>query len=92
MAKSAAYRWQNERRGGLLGPPKKKGKGKKRGITNAQAKYLAALQRGLGEPFTGGGMTMGQASAAIDDCKRRVRKKRQELDSGLDGALERDAA
>ena len=92
MAKSAAFRWQNERKRGLLGNPKKKkpGKRNKRGITNRQASYLASLQKQLGEPYTGNGMSVREASDAIDDCRRRL--KQQELDSGLDGALERDAA
>lgn len=75
MARSSAYRWQNERRRGLLGKPPKAGtatKRGKRGITNAQAKYLADLQRRLGTPYSGGGMTLTEASSAIADARRRL--------------------
>jgi hypothetical protein len=77
MAKSAAYRWQNERKRGLLGPnPKKRkraAKAKSRGITNKQASYLAVLQRRLGEPYSGDGMNVREASSAIDAVKRRLK-------------------
>lgn len=38
----------------------------KRGITNLQASYLAGLQRKAGEPYTGSGMSLRQASAEIE--------------------------
>lgn len=49
------------------------------GITNAQAKYLAALQRRLHEPYTGRGMTRDQAAIAIKAAKTALerRKKRR---------------
>lgn len=74
MARRAAYRWQNERKRGLYvkGVPRKMGKPRRRGITNKQASYLASLQRELGVPYTGNGMTLAEASAAIDDAKRRL--------------------
>lgn len=71
MAKSAAYRWQRERKHGLLGEGKRKKRGK--GITNKQASYLGALQRQLDETYTGNGMTVVQAAKAIDDAKRRLK-------------------
>lgn len=93
MAKSSAYRWQNERKRGLLGKPPtpKKRKRGKAGITPKQAKYLASLQRQLRVKYTGNGMTRAEASSAIDDAKRQLEDARR-LDSGLDAALERDEA
>jgi len=38
---------------------------KPRGITNAQARKLAQLQRARGIPYTGSGMTFTEAEAAI---------------------------
>lgn len=38
----------------------------RRGITNAQASYLAWLQRRAGEPYTGAGMSRAQASQEIE--------------------------
>lgn len=45
---------------------------KQPGITPAQAKYLASLQRELGEPYTGNGMRRAEASQAIDRCLTRL--------------------
>ena len=75
MARNAAYRWQNERKRGLLGKgpkPTKRQPRHKRGITNKQAGYLAAMQRKLGERYRGTGMTASEASRAIDAAKRRL--------------------
>jgi hypothetical protein len=47
-----------------------------KGITNPQAKLLADLQRQLGEPYSGSGMTCAEASGLIDDCFRRLGRKR----------------
>lgn len=93
MAKNAAYRWQNERKRGLLDKPKpKKGKKKrKRGITPKQAKYLASLQRRLRTPYTGNGMTAAEASHAIDDAKRQLREIGR-LENDFDTALQNDAS
>jgi Protein of unknown function (DUF3072) len=44
-----------------------------RGITNAQAKYLAALQREAGEQYTGNGMSRLQASREIERLERQLR-------------------
>jgi hypothetical protein len=38
---------------------------KVKGITNAQASYLSALQRAAGEQYSGSGMSAAQASAEI---------------------------
>ena len=35
------------------------------GISNKQAQYLAALQRGAGQPYSGGGMSSIEASEEI---------------------------
>src|SRR5687768_12069711 len=45
---------------------------KPRGITNAQARTLARLQRALGEPYTGNGMTHEQAESAIAAAAARL--------------------
>jgi hypothetical protein len=50
---------------------------KRRGITNAQAKYLARLQRELGVAYTGNGMSLDEASAAIKDCIFQIEVKRR---------------
>jgi hypothetical protein len=50
-----------------------------RGITNAQAKFLADLQRDLGEPYTGRGMTRLEAAATIDGLLDRRRELRRRL-------------
>lgn len=75
MARTAAYRWQNERKRGLLGKgPKPKSRPKRtRGITNKQASYLAALERQLGVPYSGNGMNTREASSAIDKAKRLLK-------------------
>jgi hypothetical protein len=41
-----------------------------RGITNKQAKILAALQRKAGEPYTGNGMSARQAGREIGRLSR----------------------
>lgn len=81
MAKSAAYRWQNERKRGLLGR-KPKPKRKPLGITNKQARFLAALQRQLSEPYSGNGMTKADAHRAITEAKRRLRKNATPVNAG----------
>lgn len=43
-----------------------------KGITNPQASYLAALQRELGLPYTGSGMTAREASITIDELAARI--------------------
>lgn len=48
------------------------------GITNAQASYLADLQRQLGLPYTGAGMTRTEAAGAIDALIERRRELRAE--------------
>jgi hypothetical protein len=49
-----------------------------RGITNSQARLLAALQSELGEPYTGRGLTLAEASEAIDDAlDRKAARKRE---------------
>jgi hypothetical protein len=45
-------------------------KPKPKGITNAQAKELARLQRTAGEPYSGSGMTEREARAEIRRLKR----------------------
>jgi hypothetical protein len=45
---------------------------KRAGITNAQAKFLAALQRELHVRYTGRGMSRAEASAAIDGALRAL--------------------
>ena len=49
------------------------------GISNAQARYLASLQRDLGERYTGSGMSRLQASVAIDVARERLQAKRERL-------------
>jgi hypothetical protein len=43
-----------------------------RGITNKQAHYLAHLQRKLGTQYTGNGLTMREASDAIERCREQL--------------------
>lgn len=43
------------------------------GISNEQAKELAALQRRLGVPYTGNGMTAARARSTITSCQRALR-------------------
>jgi Protein of unknown function (DUF3072) len=40
------------------------------GITNRQARYLAALQRKAGEPYIGNGLTSWQASLEITRLRK----------------------
>ena len=53
---------------------------KLKGITNDPAKFLASLQRELGESYTGAGMTRTEASAEIKACLAR-RDERCNADS-----------
>lgn len=46
------------------------------GITNKQAKYLAALCREMKVPYEGRGMTREEASLAITGLQAQVEKKR----------------
>jgi hypothetical protein len=39
-----------------------------RGITNGQARMLASLQRQLGLPYTGNGLSSADAAKTIDAC------------------------
>jgi hypothetical protein len=48
-----------------------------KGITNKQAKYLAALCRELRVPYSGRGMTRDEASIAITEYRKRVEEKRE---------------
>jgi hypothetical protein len=72
VARSDTYRWNGwhtDLDGGSIKDrpvesPKKKPK-KPKGITNSQAKYLAALQRKAGERYSGNGLTAKEASAEI---------------------------
>lgn len=84
MAKSRAYRWNGWRtdlKGGTIKgdptKPKRKRAKKERGITNAQARYLARLQRELGVPYSGAGMTMSEAHAAIRAAIAEVDRRAQ---------------
>ena len=43
-----------------------------RGISNNQAAELARLQRALGEPYTGRGMTASEAASAIASAQARL--------------------
>ena len=45
---------------------------KPRGISNLQAAELAELQRTLGEPYTGRGMTAAEAARAIASARARL--------------------
>jgi hypothetical protein len=56
-----------------------------RGITNRQAKYLAALQRELGERYTGNGLSAHQASLEIERLKRLLELRDQEQLAGAPG-------
>jgi hypothetical protein len=52
--------------------PRESKPGKAKGITNPQAKYLASLQKELGEPYSGAGMSRADASVLIDACLERL--------------------
>jgi hypothetical protein len=72
MAKRESRRWTNLRvslDGTSIAQAERRGRRRNRarpkGITNAQAKDLARLQRQLGEPYSGAGMTARQAADAI---------------------------
>lgn len=45
---------------------------KSKGLTNKQASYLAALQKQLGVPYTGHGLTISEASRLITKLKAQV--------------------
>ncbi len=66
MAKSSAYRWWTGFGEQAKRKPKPKKKGKPKGITNKQAKFLASLQRRAGEKYSGSGMTSAKAAKEID--------------------------
>ena len=70
MAKHATYRWRDWRtdlNGGTVRTVTRPPASAKpnRGITNAQAKLLARLQRRAGEPYSGRGLTAAQADQEI---------------------------
>lgn len=44
------------------------------GITNRQAKRLAALQRQLGERYVGNGLSRDRAADEIERCERELRE------------------
>lgn len=50
-----------------------------KGITNTQAKYLAALCREAKVPYSGQGMTRQEASIAIGELKARVEKDQEHV-------------
>jgi hypothetical protein len=56
------------------------------GITNRQAKYLASLQRKLGEPYTGAGLSQHEASRLIAQLVARIRLAHTHIASGYSGA------
>lgn len=51
--------------------------GHRHGITNAQARFLARLCRELGKPYPGHGMTLLEASDAIDQAKAELAAARE---------------
>lgn len=91
MAKSKHYRWRDwrvDQRGTSINDsedakPKRNKARKGSGITNEQAKFLAALQRQAGLTYTGAGMSRADASALIDklvqerDARRHSRPMRK---------------
>lgn len=49
-----------------------------RGISNNQARFLAYLQRELGLPYTGQGLSRAEASILIDVCVDELRRRHGE--------------
>jgi isopentenyl diphosphate isomerase/L-lactate dehydrogenase-like FMN-dependent dehydrogenase len=91
MAKSKHYRWRDWRvdeRGTSIrdadGSTKRNKARSGSGITNEQAKFLAALQRQAGLKYTGAGMSRADAAALIDklveerDARRAARPMRRD--------------
>ncbi len=64
MARRSAYRWQGWDYREPSPTAAKKAR-RPKGITNAQAQYLAALQRKAGIPYSGAGMTCNAAKREI---------------------------
>lgn len=56
-----------------------------KGITNDQAKYLAALCRETKTPYCGSGMSRQEASLAIETLKRKVADRQRRLRRELGG-------
>lgn len=65
--------WERARRARQLAGPSAPKAPSGRGISNAQARELAQLQRAAGLPYTGSGMTAIAAARAIRDLKRVAR-------------------
>jgi isopentenyl diphosphate isomerase/L-lactate dehydrogenase-like FMN-dependent dehydrogenase len=92
MAKNKHYRWRDwrvDQRGTSINDsgerkPKRNKARKGSGITNEQAKFLAALQRQAGLKYTGAGMSRADASTLIDklvaerDARRSARPMRRD--------------
>jgi hypothetical protein len=64
--------WERARSRERVGPPQRKPQ-MPRGISNDQAAELARLQRQLGVPYSGNGMTAREAARAIDAARAQVR-------------------
>jgi hypothetical protein len=64
--------WERARSRERAGPPERKPR-MPRGISNDQAAELARLQRQLGTPYSGNGMTAREAARAIDAARAQVR-------------------
>jgi hypothetical protein len=64
--------WERARSRERAGPPERKPR-MPRGISNDQAAELARLQRQLGVPYSGNGMTAREAARAIDAARAQVR-------------------
>lgn len=60
--------WDRARRRPVAGPRAPR----QRGISNDQARELAQLQKALGLPYTGSGMSAMAAAALIADLRRRT--------------------
>jgi hypothetical protein len=67
--------WERARSRERVGPPQRRPQlpGRPRGISNDQAAELARLQRQLGTPYSGNGMTAREAARAIDAARAQVR-------------------
>jgi hypothetical protein len=72
----ASLDWEKARLQDRTGPaPRRLPSSKKaRGISNTQAKELAHLQRSLGIPYSGQGMTQREASRTIVRLRSALRK------------------